>query len=79
MKTSRLKNIVIVILLLVNAFLLFLLLSRRAEERDCTNPFSKPCAWMKRHTRSYSAREMRLSISVPATRALGVYCAITLT
>ena len=34
MKTSRLKNIVIVILLLVNAFLLFLLLSRRAEERD---------------------------------------------
>ena len=32
MKTSRLKNIVIVILLLVNAFLLFLLLSRRAEE-----------------------------------------------
>ena len=34
MKTSRLKNIVIVILLLVNAFLLFLLLSRRAGERD---------------------------------------------
>ena len=34
MKTSRLKNIVIVILLLVNAFLLFLLLSRRAEEHD---------------------------------------------
>ena len=34
MKTSRLKDIVIVILLLVNAFLLFLLLSRRAEERD---------------------------------------------
>ena len=34
MKTSRLKNIVIVILLLVNVFLLFLLLSRRAEERD---------------------------------------------
>ena len=34
MKTSRLKNIVIVILLLVNAFLLFLLLGRRAEERD---------------------------------------------
>ena len=33
MKTSRLKNIVIVILLLVNAFLLFLLLSRRAGER----------------------------------------------
>lgn len=33
MKTSRLKNIVIVILLLVNAFLLFLLLSRRAEAR----------------------------------------------
>ena len=34
MKTSRLKNIVIVILLLVNAFLLFLLLSRHAGERD---------------------------------------------
>ena len=33
MKTSRLKNIVIVILLLVNVFLLVLLLSRRAEER----------------------------------------------
>ena len=33
MKTSRLKNIVIVILLLVNAFLLVLLLSRRAEQR----------------------------------------------
>lgn len=33
MKSSRLKNIVIVILLLVNAFLLFLLLSRRAEQR----------------------------------------------
>ena len=31
MKTSRLKNIVIVILLLVNAFLLFLLLSRHAS------------------------------------------------
>lgn len=34
MKTSRLKNIVIVLLLLVNVFLLVLLLSRRAEERD---------------------------------------------
>ena len=33
MRTSRLKNIVIVILLLVNVFLLVLLLSRRAEER----------------------------------------------
>lgn len=33
MKTSRLKNIVIVLLLLVNVFLLFLLLNRRAEER----------------------------------------------
>ena len=32
MKASRLKTIVIVILLLVNAFLLFLLLSRRAEQ-----------------------------------------------
>ena len=32
MKVSRLKTIVIVILLLVNAFLLFLLLSRRAEQ-----------------------------------------------
>lgn len=33
MKSSRLKNIVIVLLLLVNVFLLTLLLSRRAEER----------------------------------------------
>ena len=32
MKASRLKTIVIVILLLVNAFLLSLLLSRRAEQ-----------------------------------------------
>ena len=32
MKASRLKTLVIVILLLVNAFLLFLLLSRRAEQ-----------------------------------------------
>ena len=40
MKTSRLKNIVIVILLLVNAFLLFLLLSRRAEERDSNERLS---------------------------------------
>ncbi len=32
MKASRLKTIIIVILLLVNAFLLFLLLSRRAEQ-----------------------------------------------
>ena len=36
MKTSRLKNIVIVILLLVNAFLLFLLLSRRADEHGAS-------------------------------------------
>lgn len=34
MKTSRIKNIIIVLLLIVNAFLLTLLLSRRAEERD---------------------------------------------
>ena len=33
MKTSRLKNIVIVVLALANAFLLVLLLSRRAQER----------------------------------------------
>ena len=39
MRTSRLKNIVIVILLLVNVFLLVLLLSRRAEERPaCFQP-----------------------------------------
>ena len=37
MKTSRLKNIVIVILLLVNAFLLFLLLSRRAIDAASGN------------------------------------------
>lgn len=34
MNTARLKNIVILILLLANAFLLVLLLSRRAEERS---------------------------------------------
>ena len=32
MNTARLKNIVILILLLANAFLLVLLFSRRAEE-----------------------------------------------
>ena len=37
MKTSRLKNIVIVILLLVNAFLLFLLLSRRDRKSTRLN------------------------------------------
>ena len=37
MKASRLKTIVIVILLLVNAFLLFLLLSRRADGIDAVS------------------------------------------
>ena len=34
MKTSRLKNVIIVILALANAFLLVLLISRRAQERS---------------------------------------------
>ena len=45
MKTSRLKNIVIVILLLVNAFLLFLLLSRRAGERDSNERRVEPVSY----------------------------------
>lgn len=78
MKTSRLKNIVIVILLLVNAFPLFLLLSRRAEERDsnerrveqlCTlfektaSPLTARCCPMRKHT-----SPSRLSVTPHAKR-----------
>lgn len=37
MKTARLKNIVILLLVLLNAFLLFLLLSRRMEARNASD------------------------------------------
>ena len=41
MNTARLKNIVILILLLANAFLLVLLFSRRAGENAAHEPFTR--------------------------------------